>query len=305
VNRLTMLVTAEGGWVLEDSAEFHTALGDTEPDYDGSMFAVKNLGFIKFQILDNSIIEIELHPQNVELSALLAVQQQLLSSQVKLFRIRYFDSSWKSEILCSSELAVARLSELCSPKFAPAAKDKFLVEPQDYSKLFDAEEGPLQLLAQKWRMSFGHFDPSVISFAIKQELLSRMIIVGVKPRGTGPIFRFIGDGHNNWLDSNYHLHAIGDNVENQPDKNYGGWVSQFYKSVASTGQPRYDFVTAAIERPPGTYMTRYERLLLPWKTPSDEVLVTMSSKGLRGDAPAKPSLSEPESSVIRYSARSS
>ena len=304
MNRLTMLVTAEGEWVLEDSAEFRSALDDPDPDYDGSSFAVKNLGFIKFQILDNSIIEIELHPQNVELPALLAVQQQILTSQVKLFRIKHFDLYWESEILCSAELAVARLAELCSPKFAPAVKDKFLVEPQDYSKLFESDEGPLQLLAQKWRMSFGHFDPSVISFAIKQELLSRLIIVGVKPRGREPIFRFIGDGHTNWLDGNYHLHAIGDKVENQPDKNYGRWVSQFYSSVAGTGQPRYDYVTAAIERPPGTYTTHYERLLLPWKTPSDEVLVTLSSRGLP-DAGIKPSSLALESSVIGYSAKSS
>jgi hypothetical protein len=300
-----MLVTAEGEWVLEDSAEFRTALGDPDPDYDSASFAIKNLGFIKFQMLDSSIIEIELHPRNVELPALLAVQQQLLSSQVKLFRIKYFDVSWQSEILCSTELAVSRLAELCSPKFAPPTKDKFLVEPQDYSKLFESDEGPLQLMAQKWRMSFGHFDPTVISFAIKQDLLSRMIIVGVRPRGPDPIFRFIGDGHTNWLDSSYHLHAIGNKVENQPDKDYGIWVSQFYKGVASTGQPRYDYVTAAIERPPGTFTTRYERLLLPWKTPSDEVLVTLSSRGLRGETAAKPSLAEPESSLIRYSARSS
>jgi hypothetical protein len=160
-------------------------------------------------------------------------------------------------------------------------------------------------MAQKWRMSFGHFDPSVISFAIKKDLLSRLIIVGVKPREGEPIFRFIGDGHTNWLDSSYHLHAIGERVEDQPDKSYGQWVSQFYKSVASTGQPRYDYVTAAIRRPPGTFVTRYERLLLPWKTPSDEVLVTLSSRGLRENAADKPSVSESESSWPRYSAMSS
>ena len=291
--------------MLKNSVEFRAALKNPEPDYDAAAFAVRNLGFIKFQILDNSIIEIDLHPHNVEIPALLAVQQQLLTSQIKLFRIRYFDLSWKSEIICSAELAVARLSELCAPKFALSAKDSFLVEPQDYLKLFESEQGPLQLMAQKWRMSFGHFDPSVISFAIKKDLLSRLIIVGVKPRGAEPIFRFIGDGHTNWLDSNYHLHAIGEKVEDQPDKSYGQWVSQFYKSVASTGQPRYDYVTAAIQRPPGTFTTRYERLLLPWKTPSDEVLVTLSSRGLREDASDKLSVIEPENSLTRYSAMSS
>src|SRR6516225_4946554 len=154
-------------------------------------------------------------------------------------------------------------------------------------------------------MSFGHFDPSVISFAIKNDLLSRLIIVGVKPPGAEPIFRFIGDGHVNWLDDNYHLHAIGKRVADQPDKNYGQWVAQFYKSVASTGQPRYDYVTAAIQRSPGTFTTRYERLLLPWKTPSDEVLVTLSSRGLTEDTAEKPTVSEPASSLVRYSARSS
>ncbi|MGH9810887.1 MAG: hypothetical protein ACRD9W_27175, partial [Terriglobia bacterium] len=242
VKRLTMLVTPDGRWVLPDSAEFLAALGDGAPDYDAQAFAVKNLGFIKFQILDGSITEIELHPQNVELPALLAVQQQLLSSQVKLFRIKYFEASWKSEIVYSAELAVSRLSELCAPTFAPPHSKKFVAEPRDYTTLFHNTENPLGLMAQKWRMSFGSFDPTVISFAIKHQLLSRMMIVGVKPRRTDPIFRFIGDGFN-WLEADYQFNGIGEAIENQPDKEYGSWVAEFYKSVASTGQPRYDVVS--------------------------------------------------------------
>ncbi len=216
---------------------------------------------------------------------MLAVQQQLLTSTVRLFRIKYFMTSWQSEILPASDLAVSRLSELCAPKFAPAAKDRFLVEPQDYSKLYDGGEGPLRLLAQKWRMSFGHFDPSVISFAIKQQMLSRMMIFGVKPDSSDPVFRFIGDGFR-WLESDYQFNGIGERVENQPDKDYGGWVSDFYRSVARTGQPRYDHVSAAIQAAPGQrqlFTTRYERLLLPWKTSSDEVFVSMLSKILARD----------------------
>jgi hypothetical protein len=154
VKRLAMLVTAEGQWVLEDSPEFRDALGDPRPDYDASSFAVKNLGFIKFQILDNSIIEIDLHPHNIELPALFAVQQQILASQIKLFRIRYFDKAWHSEITSSAEGTVARLSELCAPAFAPPSTQKFVVEPKDYSALLQNEGNPLRLMAQKWRMSF-------------------------------------------------------------------------------------------------------------------------------------------------------
>jgi hypothetical protein len=99
-----MLVTPDGRWVLEDSAEFLAALGDPKPDYDAASFAVTNLGFVKFQMLDQSVIEIELHPHTVELPALLAVQQQLVTSTVRLFRIRYLTTSWQSEILHAPSL---------------------------------------------------------------------------------------------------------------------------------------------------------------------------------------------------------
>jgi len=282
VKRLTMMVTPDGQWVIEDSPDFLVALGDANPDYDSTAFAVKNLGFVKFQILDNSIIEIELHPRNVELPALLAVQQQLLSSQVKLFRIRYFDTSWRSEITSSAEQAISRLSALC-PSPAPSnSTERFLVEARDYSILFGKESSWLSPMLRKWRMSFGEFDPSVISFAIEHQLLSRIMIFGVKPRRTDPVFRFIGDGFS-FLHNDYSLMAIGEKVQNQPDKDYGGWVSEFYKSVASTGQPRYDHITAAIRldaAQPNLFVARYERLLLPWKTPSDEVFVSMMSMRL-------------------------
>jgi hypothetical protein len=305
VKRLSMLVTSDGRWVLEDSAEFLAAVGDDNPDYDAPLFAVKNLGFVRFQLFADSLIEIELHPHNVELAALLAVQQQIISNKAKLFRVKFFDLSWKSEIFSSAEHAISRLSELCGPKFAPTQKEQFLVEPQHFGTLFESEENPLRLMAQKWRASFGHFDPTVISFAIKHNLLSRLMIAGVTPGISEPVFRFIGDGHANWLDSEYRFRAIGDKLENFPDKEYGIWLSQYYKNVARTGEPRYDYVTAAIQRRPETVATqlRYERLLLPWKTQSDEILVTLSSTHIGADSdiesPSEPSTSE----VVSFGSR--
>jgi len=306
VKRLTMLATAAGEWVLEDSPAFFAALGDPEPDYDSVAFAVKNLGFIKFQILDDSVVEIELHPRIVELPALLAVQEQLLSCKIKLFRIRYLDTTWNSEIIPASEIAALRLSELCTPMLAPPRNERFLAEPKDFSKLIGDTESPLGLMAHKWRMSFGSFDPTVISFAIKHQLLSRMMIVAVKPRSADPIFRFIGDGFN-WLTSDFQFRGIGERIESQPDKEYGEWVAEFYKFVAESGEPRYDIVRASIQTKPENpqlFLTRYERLLLPWRTPSDEVFVTLSSKRLLNDD-AEVTMPKPEVSLRSASAKSS
>jgi hypothetical protein len=290
VQRLTMLVTPDAQWVLPDSPEFYEALGDPKPDYDSMAFAVKNLGFIKFQVLARSIVEIELHPHSVELPALLAIQQEIIRSEVQLFRIKFFDTTWRSEISSSREHVIARLSELCAPIFTPAHTERFHVEPQDVSRVFDDEDNWLRPLAQKWRVSFGHFDPSVISLALTHNMLSRLMIVGVKPRAPEPVWRFIGDGHK-WIGNEYQHRGIGEKMENMPDKEYGGWVTGFYKTVASSGQPRYDLVTGSIQwededgRPRRWY--RYERLMLPWKTPSGEVFVSMCSRPIGRSIEAK------------------
>jgi len=281
VERLTLLVSPDADWLLPDSAEFFEAIGDPDPDYDAVGFAVKNLGFIKFQMLHQSVVEIELHPRNVELPALLAVQEKLLSSTATLFRIKYFDLAWHSEITSSLEHTIDRLSELCAPVFTPPANERFLVEPRDYATLFTDEGNSLRPMVQKWRVSFGNFDPGIMSIALAHGYLSRMMIIGIKRHNPDPIWRFIGDGHK-WIGNQYQVTGVGERVENMPDKEYGGWVNEFYKSVAASGTPRYDLITGQLryENEPGKprRLITYERLLLPWKTRSDEVLVTMCSK---------------------------
>lgn len=305
---LSMLVTSDGHWVVEGSSDFFEALGDPAPDYDGSLFAVKNLGFIKFQIFNGGIVEVELHPRNVELPALLAVQQQIHSSRCKLFRIKHFDTEWHSEITSSAEHAITRLSEMCAPAVSPPpVNSKYVVQPQDYSKLFMSEDTPLRRLAQKWQMSFGYFNESVIPFAIKHRLLSRTVIAGVSRRSASPVFRFIGDGFS-WMSDDYQFFGIGQQIENLPDKDYGAWLAEYYKSVAATGQPRYDVVTATIEKsPPASeaYRTRYERLLLPWKTPSEETFVSLCSRVLAGPSSAELDDVDEEDCVIRKFVKSS
>ncbi len=304
MKRLTTLVTPDGQWVFPGSSEFLEALGDPDPDYDAEAFAVKNLGFIKFSMIERSIVEIELHPRNAVLPALLAAQQRVQSSDVKLFRIKYFDTAWHSEITSSAEQAIVRLSQLTAPAFVEPFRQRFVVEPKDYGQLLNDEKNDLRFLGQKWRTSFGQFDSTVISFAINHQLLSRMVIIGVKPRPADPVFRFIGEDHSSWLDRNYHVSVIGEKLENMPDKDYGGWASEFYKDVASTGQPRFDCVTAAIQRQPSTYHTRYERLVLPWTTPSDEILVTVCNRRLADEGPPSPVYAEPASSSAKNSLKS-
>jgi hypothetical protein len=302
VKRVAMLITPDGEWVLPGSGEFFEKLGDARPDYDAEGFAVRNLGFIRFSMIERTIVEIELHPRNVALPALLAVQQQIQAAGVRLFRIKYFEEAWQSEITSSAEQAMVRLSQLTAPTFVEPSGQRFVVEPRDYTQLLMDETNELRPLAQKWRMSFGRFDSSVISFAINHKLLQRMLIIGVRGESQDPIYRFIGEGHSTWLDRRYHASLLGERLGNIPDKDYAEWAGQFQKDVARTGQPRFDCVTAAINRPPNTYRSRYERLLLPWTTSGDEILVTVCNRRLCDEGAL--SLAESDSSAAKNSLKS-
>lgn len=286
---LVMMATPDGRWVLPASDEFFDVLGDPDPDYDGVSFAVKNLGFIKVQVLDHTLIEIELHPRNVERRALRAVQKQVLTSGSRLFRIKYLDGGWHSEISASAEHTTARLGELCAPMFRPMPSKRFAAEAHDFAALIDERADTVhgfQPLAKKWRASFAQFDPKVLTAAVGPEMLPLLAIVGVAPHDRSPILRFLGTGHR-WAGEDQAINVLGKKVESLPDQEYGKWAAGFYRSVAASGQPRYDVVTAkmAFQGEPGVPQreVRYERLLLPWRTPSEEIFVTSCARLVEKD----------------------
>jgi hypothetical protein len=304
LQQLTMFVTQDGRWVLPDSDEFLAALGDPQPDYDAPGFAVRNLGFVKFQILDRVVTEIELHPRNVELPALLTVERRLAEAGTSLFRIKYLEDEWRSEISASAEHTIVRLRELCVPVFEAPKTERFYVEPRDPDILFSQahrNEG-LGAMAMKWRVAFGNFDSTVLDIASRHDLLGHFALASFEPHDGRPVFKFLGGGHR-WAGDSYRFDGLDRPIEQMPDREYGAWTSGFYKSLGGGGPPRYDVITAQMQYHGETGTPRrtrtYERLLLPWRTPSGEVLVTSCAKLLPSEASANLSVSASESSVSR------
>jgi hypothetical protein len=305
-----MVVTADGEWVLPDSEAFLATLGDPEPDYDAVAFAVRNLGCIRFEFLDRLVTEIDLHPRNVSRAALEAARQQLLASTARLFRIKYYAGGWQSEISASLEQTVARLEELCAPPVHLPRSERFRTETLSLSRIFDdpAEDlNPLRLLARKWRASFGKFDNGLIPFTANNRLLSRIAIVGIRRAEPDPVMRYVGDAHQ-WM-GDYQFGGIGEKVTNMPDKEYGGWVAPFYDAVATSGEPRYERVTASIQYENEAGAPRrtvhYERLLLPWKAGPGEVLVSSCARIVANGSRASAPSDAVDNSLDKKSAKSS
>ena len=248
MEHLTILVSPEGRWVLPGTSEFFAALGDPDPDYDAVSFAVRNLGFIKFEVIRQSIVEIELHPRNVELPALLAVQQQLLSSDLRLFRIKYFDDE-----LAFRDLLLGRGDDRAPVRAVPAAFHAVGARPvsrraagfrnavrgrattscASSRRNGASRSGISTRTSSPWRCTTNccrgwRSSASSRGRRIRYGAFSATAIAGW---AAATIFRQVSARRSRIF----------------PDKDYGEWASAFYRSVAESGRPRYDLITTSVQ----------------------------------------------------------
>lgn len=276
----TYIVSENGDWLSDAGSDLHEMIGDPQPDFDAGEFAVRNLGCIKVETVGGTLVEIGVHPANVRPGALRAVAEWVAASGYPIYKLRHLAAlRWESEVVTNAEQAARRLIELCSPvpSIEASSSERYAVLRQDCARVMADEHHPFRPLLQKWRVSFGNFDETVIPFAARQGLLSRLMIASVDRRRPDPTFKFVGDGFF-FFGHDFPYRAIGTKVRDLPDREYGDWVSRFYAEVALAHQPRYDRVDAAIRESRRGPRTRYERLLLPWRAGSGEVLVTLSSR---------------------------
>ena len=108
-----------------NSVEFYLTLTgeiDAHPDYNAPFYAVRNLGFVQFQ-QDGFLLEVFIHPRNLEWPAVRAAIPAMMSSRAGLFRIMHLaELSWSKESFRSARDATMRLLELCAA-VAPEEKE--------------------------------------------------------------------------------------------------------------------------------------------------------------------------------------
>jgi hypothetical protein len=301
------LATADGRWIASESRELLDILGDPNPNFDPVGFAVRNLGFVQYDTLGDTFAQVTLFPKRVAPLALATVQDRIHSRTGCIFRIDHLDTGtkcWTQYLAMNSMEAIGRLNDLCGTYVAAQSDEQYGLEPKDLGLIVTDETHPAHPLVRKWRSSFNRFDETVLSFMMKNGLAAMGMIIGVDPKKPEPTFRFIGNGF--WgFENEFFLRGVGEKVENQPDKQYGQWVSPFYTEVATTWRPRYDKCVANIDRSNRGRRYHYERLILPWSTGSGEVFVTLSSRFIKIEGEAPSDVSSSARSLAKKAAKSS
>jgi hypothetical protein len=115
IPKLEMLISADGLCFRSDNKELMVELlGDPNPDYNATLFAVKNLGFVNFG-RTGPLLKIAVHPRNAAWPAVDAMIAIIGSSDAGLFTIIYLSElGWRQETTSSHRDACSRLLELCA-----------------------------------------------------------------------------------------------------------------------------------------------------------------------------------------------
>jgi hypothetical protein len=276
LRKVQVSISPEGSVLAPGTEAFFERIGYANPDFDASDYVVRNLGFISVVRRSRDRMTVRLRPSLVSPKALDAALKILVNQDFKQGEIQRFEMDWVSEIWPNDPAMLHRLVDLCEKAQQPL-EPRFGAKPLDINRISEDNSNPLKPLYQKWRVSSSIFDDTTLPFLINYGLDYRLSVV-TAPRVGEPLrFQFFGEGFK-FYDDRQRMRVIGAPIADQPDADYGRWLAEQYAAVVESGRPSLDYVTAHIQPDSGpSRRSRYERLLLPWRTNDDKVIVTCAS----------------------------
>ena len=282
------LIDHEGRVWSEPGNGLGETLGYPDPDFDAWSYAIRNLGAVEITVEAN-LTTVAMRSATAKASAVARAEAFLATLPPTPVRLRYEIGTWVEETCETPEHAVDRLANALVDSMRESRRVAFSAKARKLDLLGDirlnrleSNEERLGLVFKKWRLSHGTFDNETPNFLIRFGLIDRAVIANQSDSSGAIVFSHAGSGLNLYDNHDkaraWAFAVVGARVEDQPDPDYGRWVAQTYRSVLSENRPRFDFIDAVVQPPNAEpYRTRYDRLLLPWRMPSGERVVTAVS----------------------------
>jgi hypothetical protein len=274
--RMHVSISPEGAVYAPGTEAFFERIGFSSEELDTRDYLVLKLGFVAIYRRSKERLMVRLRPTAVRQQALDRLLRLLVGLDFAQSEVQYFDDGWKSEIWPKGSKLLGRLVQLCD-KISGPDEPAFALKPLAFADLDENDGNPLRPLAQKWRITAGIFDDEIMRFLIKYGLDRRLTVMSSE-NNTDPLrFQYFGDGFKFFSDPQKSA-IIGATIEQLPNKEYGRWLHNRYFNVSQNGIPSLDFVTVRLQYADNSMRrSRYERLLLPWRTRNGMIVVTCSS----------------------------
>lgn len=271
-----LLIDDKGRTRSIEDEQLRSRLGPTASPAELEDFAIRVLGFIgvhcrlrRFRVI--------LRPLLVTGEAMAGACQLLADEQPARIALSVIDKNegWTHSIFGSFFLAMQAIEELVgslprrdlSYQTIERPVGQLLRRPNSY---------PLAAMFRMWRSKLHQFDADTERTLDRLTAPSRSSIFECAPGSHRLLIRRWGA--TTFYSPEWNRHAIGRDIEDQPDRDYGWRVAANMRRCATSGEPMLHEVEAVIGNPNG-FATKisYQRLVLRWEESANVELVTTTS----------------------------
>lgn len=203
------------------------------------------------------------------LAGLLYVLRDLRPRHVLLAVLR--SDGWSYAMHVSLWELAGRLEALLDE--APARPAPWVAIEHDLATVSLPSYARVRPLVELWRSSRGRLDGDRLHAVTALGLGDRTLLAR-RPAGAARLAIEHFGAAITVLRPCESLLAIGRDIEDIPDRDYGVWAARHYHETLMVGHPRFQSVRAELGASDGTTLrARYDRLLVPWRGAGDEHFV--------------------------------
>jgi hypothetical protein len=236
-------------------------------------YVVETIGLVWLETIERGC-RIHLHPKKIQSAMEAALYRTLLEQQPQRVLVSFAIGAGRHRIYASAAEAIAGIASVLWEQ-RPQRSSRFASRPIDLATL--KEFPSLQHLLDAYRASDGSVDLLQRQDLLANELQSRFLLVERVGREDTLLIRAIGSGYRAF-DMSWSAKSVGMPLDEQPDVDYGTWLSRGYLGVLARKQAQADEVDAIIYRPRyGRRRFTYRRLMLPFANANGRQLVLSTS----------------------------
>ena len=285
----------EQGRLCEAVPEVVEALLDyPDADFDIADYAMRNIGWIQISLNQpEGRIAAKFRSLTVSFGAISALYALLSNSDWKNIRFDYDLFGWMTETYQDNGKACAALHVIVRSVIEFYYHPPYTSVEKNPALLHEEGAGDSNMLASVlglWQERSGVIADDLTRQMREIGILPRLMLIGVDSSGSDGRFQYIGSGFTVYGDR-WPQEAIGQNIQEQPDKAYAARVAESCMMAALSAEPRYTHVDASIAVPGQDHRrSRYKCLKTPWTNArGDRVLMITSVLTPDVDIPLIPS----------------
>jgi hypothetical protein len=273
--KLGVFVSDTGQLVDARPGELRWALDYPLADFNLSDYAIRNLGFVWFKPETNGA-RLKLRADLFTKACYERVVRLVLDYRIERLVIEHEIEGEPAEVLHNINDIIARLDFLRSTTPGESPRDSYILATLDLGRLSHVKRRKMAETFTAWVRSHGRLPRDFEPLKRVGGFKGGHLLVSLQ----GQDQAIVQDWPSNiqCYSPNDTAGLLGRDLCDQPDNRFGRWSSKPYYEVVSQSAPRLDLVEAVIRPPNGQPMiSRYERLLLPWRTSSGEFWVSGTS----------------------------